>query len=120
MKRCLVVDDVQVSQFALKQLLSEFQWKVSAVNSTAEAIDALKRDSFDVLVADWHLRQDSGLELIRVAKKESGGRIVAIVISGIEGAERASVAREAGADGFVAKPASRDSLRQCLTSLRLI
>lgn len=112
MTQALIIDDVDVSRYAISLALDEFGISYAQARSLAEAKKELRKNSPSVVFVDWHLKKESGLDLIQEIKSHSKARV--FVISGVEGQEKASQTTQAGADGFLVKPVDSASIRKCL------
>ena len=119
-KRCLIVDDVVVSRFTSRAFAEELGYEVVEAESGETCLQELDKDRFSVVLLDWHLRRESGLDLIKSIRKSALNASVPIVLcTGVEQNETgktAAIAQEAGANGFVMKPLSLESLRATLKS----
>lgn len=118
MKTCLIIDDVEVSRYAIKLFAEELGLACREANDAASARSSASSGHTDVIFLDWHLRKQSGLELIKELKNATNAPVV--VVSGVEGLEKTSEAKAAGADLFLQKPTSREKVEQALKTLRLI
>jgi CheY-like chemotaxis protein len=104
-KRILLVEDqkesAEVFRAGLESLDQGFQ--VTAVSSAEEALNALEKSSFDLLIADVLLPGISGLELmVRFRRRNPETKV--ILVSGVHDQEiRKQVARS-GAEAFFFKP----------------
>ncbi len=108
MKKCLIVDDVEVSRFAGRLFLEELGFEVIEAED-AKSAQALLSNSLDVVLLDWHLRKESGLDFLRDLRKTYVSLPV-IMFSGVEGSENASEAHSAGANGFITKPTTKEKI----------
>jgi len=99
----LIVDDVEVTRFALSHCLKDLGHDQAEAHDPESARHALSRRRYDVVFLDWHLKKQSGLDLIAAIHQHAPGTPV-IVISGVEGEDKAEEARRAGADAFLTKP----------------
>jgi DNA-binding NtrC family response regulator len=101
--RVLVVDDDAEVRGLLSVVLARARAAVVEAISGAEAIGALGRDEFDVVVIDVVLADGSGLDVLRWAK---GAEIDAefVVLTGHADVETAVEAMRLGAYDFVVKP----------------
>ncbi|MGH7390432.1 MAG: response regulator [Candidatus Rokuibacteriota bacterium] len=69
--RILVVDDEVDVQEVVVDVLSEGGYQVEAVGSAAEALEALARDAWDLVIADVRLGDQPGPELAReIARRQ--------------------------------------------------
>ena len=110
----LISDDDADVRSALRYLLQTEGYEVEAVASPAEALSALKKKNFSVLLADLNYSKDTtsgqeGLELIsKVSELDSLCAIVAMTAWG--SIETAVKAMQAGARDFVLKPWENERL----------
>ena len=77
----LFVDDEQKILRSLKRGLMDESYKSLFANSGQEALESLKKNEVHVLVTDMRMPEMSGLELLRIVKKEYP-HIVRMVLSG--------------------------------------
>ena len=77
----LFVDDEQKILRSLKRGLMDESYKSLFANSGQEALEILKKNEVHVLVTDMRMPEMSGLELLRIVKKEYP-HIVRMVLSG--------------------------------------
>jgi CheY-like chemotaxis protein len=120
-KQCLVVDDVEVSRYATTLIFEDLGFEVKEAFDTASCLSELKNIRPDVILVDWHLRKESGLDLIGKIRQMSGFQMVPVlVISGIEKEESLAEMTKAGAAGFIAKPATVDSIKTALKRLQIL
>ncbi len=107
--RLLIVDDSSVARAVLSRMLAasdEFEIVALAANA-AEAIGALKRNRFDIVLLDVEMPGTSGLEALPEILRLGGGARVLIVSSLCEdGAEAAVKALALGAADTLPKPGS--------------
>src|SRR5687767_9887136 len=101
--RVLVVDDDAEVRGLLAVVLARARAAVVEAISGAEAISALGRDEFDVVVIDVVLADGSGLDVLRWAR---GAEVDAefVVLTGHADVETAVEAMRLGAYDFVVKP----------------
>lgn len=119
MKKCLVVDDVEVTRYTSEQFISALGLTAVAASNSDEALQALAKSGFDVVLLDWHLRKDSGLDLISKIKSSAPSAKV-VVFSGVEGAEKRGEAMQSGAHAFIEKPTTKAKLETCFKELGII
>jgi CheY-like chemotaxis protein len=120
MKKCLVIDDVEVTQFTVEQIIGSLGMESLAVATKEEAIDALRKNKFDIILLDWHLRKASGIDLLKEIKGTVGSRAKLVIFSGIEGADKEKEALQAGADAFLEKPTTQEKVETCLKKLGVL
>lgn len=120
MKKCLVVDDVEVTRFITEQIAASLGLEFQAVATAEESMDALRKSGVDVVLLDWHLRKSSGLDLLKEIKAEFGPRVKVIIFSGVEGPEKTAEAEKAGADAYLEKPTTKEKLEKCLIKMGVL
>jgi CheY-like chemotaxis protein len=119
--KILLAEDNPINALLTRELLRRRGHIVSEVVSGEEAVLAMQQNAFDLLLTDIHMPGLDGVEatrLIRTEERESGRPrtpIVALTADVLETGKRAC--REAGMDGFLAKPVDPDELDAMLASL---
>jgi DNA-binding NtrC family response regulator len=107
--KILIVDDEQMMCEMLEDDLKRYGFHPTWCISAEKALDALKTESFDVLLTDLNLPGMSGIELCEriVANRPD---IPVIVITAFGSMETAIAAIRAGAYDFVTKPIDTEFL----------
>jgi len=114
--RLLLVEDKDSFRRLLVQALAGPNWEVLAVGDPLEALAALERGAFGVLVTDLRLPGMSGLELLKRAKRLHPG--LRIVLMSAFGEPKDIVeAIHCGADDFLPKPFDLDHFLAVLDRL---
>ncbi|MCE5263594.1 MAG: diguanylate cyclase [Deltaproteobacteria bacterium] len=107
--RVLVVDDDQGLVDLLCDFLSSEGYGATGSLSPAEALEALKKQEFDLLLTDLMMPDMDGIELLSAAK-EIDPNLVGVIMTG-QGTIRTSVeAMKAGAFDYLLKPFTTESL----------
>ena len=111
--KVLVAEDNVVNQRVAAGLLSSRGHVVTVAVSGRDAIAALERERFDLVLMDLQMPEMGGLEAtrtIRERERSQGGhvRIVAMTAHAMTGDRERCLA--AGMDGYLTKPLSRDRL----------
>jgi two-component system response regulator AtoC len=102
--KILVVDDDEATQELLREVLSEAGHRVVTSGSGEEALEAGKRESFDVIISDMKLGENlSGLDVLR-AYKDIQPESEVILITAFGSMETAIEAVKAGAFDYLSKP----------------
>ncbi len=113
--RVLVVDDEGNVRGAMLAVLEGLGCMVTLASGTAEALQALDQDEFDLIIADQRLRgSETGVELIRRAR-EKAGDIPALIVTGDTAAEIAAKAAEHGVT-VLHKPVFDSKLRGAIAA----
>jgi len=107
--KILIVDDDQMMCEMLEDDLKRYGFHPTSYLSAEKALNALKTESFDVLLTDMNLPDMNGIELCeRVATNRPD--IPVIVITAFGSMETAIAAIRAGAYDFVTKPIDTEFL----------
>ena len=120
--KILIVDDEPAIRKLLTRYLENAGYECQSVESVASAKEMLAKEVFDLLLSDLKMPGDSGLELLRYAKKQypEMGRVM---VTGFGSSEIASEIMTVGVYGYVIKPVTRDmvliTVENALRHLRL-
>jgi CheY-like chemotaxis protein len=114
--RILLVEDDQDARELFELLLLANGAHVRSADCAAEALNALRREEFDLLVSDLRMPGQDGFELLR-RLRQFDQRLPALALSGCTSAQDRQQAFEAGFDGHVGKPVSPSALRQAVATV---
>jgi CheY-like chemotaxis protein len=111
--KILLAEDNIVNQQVAVGLLTRRGHEVTAAATGREALDAIDRERFDVVLMDLQMPEMGGFEataVIRAREQQTGGhlRIVAMTAHAMSGDRERCLA--AGMDGYLAKPVDRHQL----------
>lgn len=112
--RLLVVDDDIESLTPLRDLLSKWGYEAAGYTSGKDALDALKKQDFDLLLTDLTMPEMDGIELLKAALKINP-RLLGIVMTGKGTIQTAVEAMKVGAFDYILKPLEFKLLRPILT-----
>jgi FixJ family two-component response regulator len=112
--RLLVVDDEIETLKPIRDILSEWGYEVEGYTSCREALEALKKQDFDLLLTDLVMPEMDGIELIKAATKINP-LLVCIIITGKGTIQTAVEAMKVGAFDFLVKPLDFKMLRPILS-----
>lgn len=110
-RRVLLVDDHTIVREGLRRIFEATQegWQVTEEGSGFQALDCLRRQACDLVIADLSMPGMSGIELIRRIRAE-WPRLPVLVLSMHAEEEYALRAFKAGANGYVTKDSASDEL----------
>jgi DNA-binding response OmpR family regulator len=118
--RILVAEDNPVNVRLVTILMQRMGYGVDVVGNGEEAIEALRRQAYDVILMDVHMPKMDGIEATRricddwpAAKRP---RIIALTAAVMP--EERQACRDAGMDDFVVKPIDRAMLAAALAQCR--
>ena len=109
MAKILVVEDEPSILSVLSTLLRSEGYEVEPMLGGDKAQEALKKDSFDLMVSDIRMSPIDGMELLRQARKEFPEMAV-IMVTAYGSVETAVDAMKYGAFDYVTKPFKVDEL----------
>jgi CheY-like chemotaxis protein len=114
--RILLAEDNTVNQKLALRLLQQMGYRADVAANGIEAIEALQRQPYDVVLMDVQMPEMDGLEATRriVARWPAGERprIVAMTANAMQGDREECLA--AGMDDYVTKPIRVEMLQQAL------
>lgn len=120
--RVLVVDDSRFEQERMAEALAAVS-RTESCGSAEEALEALRRESADLVLADLVLGGPSGLELLTSVRREQPGTDF-VLITGNPSVESAVDALRMGASDYLRKPVDPEELRlvveRVLSSRRIV
>jgi len=111
--KVLVVDDMEMILFVIKDQLSRFGLQVDTASSGGEAIEKVKQNDYNLVFMDNLMPEMDGIEAageIRKFKKELP--IIALTSNVDSEAEEKFLA--AGFNGFLSKPVVKQKLEETL------
>ena len=110
--RILLAEDNSVNQKVAAKMLARLGYRIDIVGNGAEALDAIKRQPYDVILMDLHMPVLDGLEasqaILRLGSRTERPYIVALTASALEEERRRCFA--AGMDDYVSKPVAMERL----------
>jgi two-component system sensor histidine kinase/response regulator len=101
----LVVEDNPVNQKVARHLLARFGCRADVASSGAEALQALERRGYDLVLMDVQMPEMDGLEATRQIRSRwpgTGPRVVAMTANVSQSSITSCIT--AGMDGFLGKP----------------
>lgn len=105
----LIVDDEPELTEILSFYLEDEGFRVITVNTAQDALAKIDSDHVDAMVTDVRMPQMTGVELLKRMKAESRKqRPKVLIITGYSDVTAESASGQ-GADGFLAKPFSREA-----------
>ncbi|WP_245636916.1 PAS domain S-box protein [Azospirillum thiophilum] len=122
--RILVAEDVEMNRLLAVTLLKQAGHAVVAVEDGAQALAAVGREAFDVILMDLNMPVMDGLEATRAIRGLPGpaGRTAIVALTANAFPDDIAGCHEAGMDGHVPKPIDRTLLQReiqrCVASRR--
>jgi PAS domain S-box-containing protein len=111
-KRILLAEDVAINQTIAVAMLNDAGYAVDVADDGGQAIEAVRRNAYDLVLMDAHMPTVSGTEATQAIRKLDPPKnrvpIVALTADAIAGVREKYLA--AGFDDFLSKPFDRDEL----------
>lgn len=102
--RIAVVDDDSELVVFVRETMLEYGHICEVFGNGAGLLAALRRDTFDLLLLDWHLPDISGFELLKRVRSSSIGATGIIMLTNQSDKSGIAAALRAGADDYIVKP----------------
>ena len=118
--KILLADDDPMSRLVAVSAVRSLGHEALAVSDGAQAWDAFRSFSPDVVVSDWRMPELSGLDLCRLIRDrhgpERGDYAYFIIVSAQGNLDEILEGMDAGADDYLVKPLDPDDLRARLVA----
>jgi len=109
MHRVLVVDDDLVLQQSVRQALEYHHFVVETANNGKEALSAVYRDKYDLVVMDVNMPEMDGIEALTEIKKYDPS-IIVLILTAYSNVTDAVKAVKEGAYNYLEKPITSENL----------
>jgi two-component system cell cycle response regulator DivK len=117
-KRILVVEDNDLNRRLFCDVLKSQGFAVEPVADGLDALDRAREFVPNLIIMDIQLPNVSGLELIEAAKRDAALRQVPVLaVTAYAGKGDEERIRDAGAEGYLAKPVSIGPFMQAVRAL---
>lgn len=109
MTRFLLLEDDLTFSLILSGFLKKEGFEVDAVHRVQEALRALEKQPYHLLLLDYRLPDGTGLELLETARRK-GFAMPAIIMTSLRDVATAVRAMRLGAFDYITKPVNPDEL----------
>jgi len=110
MSTILCIDDEPSVGVVLEHHLAEIGHTPVLATSVAEALEALARQPFDLIISDYRMPQASGLDLLEMLRQQ-GTDVPVIIMTGYSSVEHAVLSMRHGAVDYLTKPLRQEAVR---------
>ena len=110
--KALVIDDSRAIRLILKTILEELGFETFEAGDGLEALTRMKEvGSIDLALVDWNMPHMDGYEFVRAVRGETANDAMRLMMVTTEAEmEQVAKALEAGANEYVMKPFTRDTI----------
>lgn len=109
--RVLIVDDSAVDRGRLCAMLSRRDYAVCEAVGVTDAILQCELELPDVVISDWVMPVESGLDLCQILREQFDASPLFIIATSRNATADVIAAMDAGADDFITKPIQIEELR---------
>lgn len=121
MKNCLIVDDSRVTRKVARRILEELEFGVEEAEDGREGLEICRRKMPDAILLDCGLQGMTGVEFLRVLRREPSGHGPIVVFCTIENdISLITEAVTAGANEYMLKPFDREIVKSVLAEVGLL
>lgn len=108
----LIVDDYKTMVRIVRNLLNQLGFQdVDEANDGATALAKLRARRFGLVISDWAMEPMNGLELLQQVRADPDLKTLPfIMITAENRKERVAKAEQAGANGYIVKPFTAETL----------
>lgn len=108
----LIVDDYKTMVRIVRNLLNQLGFQnVDEANDGATALTKLRARRFGLVISDWAMEPMNGLELLQQVRADPDLKTLPfIMITAENRKERVAKAEQAGANGYIVKPFTAETL----------
>jgi CheY-like chemotaxis protein len=117
----LVAEDNPVNQKIAQRMLKHLGYPVDIAANGLEALQALERKFYNIILMDIQMPEMDGLEATKIIRQrlsaEEQPRIIAVTAHALDYSREMCI--DAGMDDYIAKPVQKDELAEVLNRNRL-
>ncbi len=117
--RILVAEDNEINRIVVGEILARAGYPIDVVNDGKQAVEALERNRYQLVLMDCQMPIMDGFEATRaIRQKEAGGRripIIALTANAMKGDRELCL--EAGMDAYASKPIDPNGLLEAIEEM---
>ena len=112
---CLIADDFNTTRHIIKNTLNDLGFTCLEAENGVEALVIIQQLSLDLVIADTHMPEKNGMELLEVIRADDNLKDLPVVLTMIEPLEELiSEGEELGMNDYLVKPFDVFSLSKLL------
>jgi len=105
MKKILIIEDELDLAMTVASRLKEAGYQVNVANDGVEALDALKKETFDLIITDIMMQVLDGISFLAILRaRDDTGKIPIIVLSARSDNETIDACKSLGVTDYLIKP----------------
>lgn len=109
--RLLIVDDNEGVRHLVSRWLERAGFRVEEASDGAEAVEMVRKNPPDVILADIRMPKIDGIELARIVKGEFP-QVKIILMTAYSSPQTIAQARREGVDDYLEKPFTKDQVEK--------
>ena len=114
-RRVLIIDDEKENCELIERVVGYLGMEALTLQSSAQAVDLLERNKFDLVILDFHMASPDGVELARQVRQMRSNRTTPVIlVSDDQRPSAVSIGFEAGASFILYKPLDKERLLKTL------
>lgn len=112
--KVLVVDDFSTMRRIIKNLLKQLGFTdIDEAENGKIALSKIQKSNFDFIITDWNMPEMTGLELLKVVRKDDKlCHIPVIMVTAEAKREQIIEAAKSGVNGYIVKPFNANQLKE--------
>ncbi len=114
--KIICVDSNETDLKELERIFKFRAFNITLLGTAQDAVAAIGNKDFDIILADLHLSDGSGIDLLENFKEKSPDTIRILMATGADSAEVSSAINQGGIYRLITKPWDEDSLMTFVTS----
>lgn len=115
--RIAALDDDFIPRELIKAVTERLGHICHTFTTGASLLKVLRRESFDLLIVDWHLPDMDGPEVVRAVRSLTGPQMPILFVTRRQGEQDIIEALASGADDFMTKPVRLGELSARINAL---
>ncbi len=119
MNKLMIVDDSSTMRKIIKRVLRQAEIAVENIVEAGNGVEALEQlaanPDVGLILSDVNMPEMNGIDLVKKLREDHAKETLPVIMVTTEGGEAmVSSAMESGANGYVTKPFTPDSIRSAL------
>ncbi|MCW7753636.1 chemotaxis response regulator CheY [Desulfobotulus sp. H1] len=117
--KILVVDDFATMRRILKNILKQLGFtNITEADDGTTALEALSKNSFDLIISDWNMPKMTGLELLKKVRSDPAYKNIPFLMVTAEAQKQNVIeAVQAGVSNYVVKPFTAEAIAEKLEKI---